>query len=56
MPHTVSAGTADDPDLASFDSGLMNPGDNYELPTDEAGTFTLFCALHPDMTATVIVG
>jgi hypothetical protein len=56
VPHTVSAGTPDDPDLASFDSGLLSPGDNWELPTSEAGTFSLFCALHPDMTATVVVG
>ncbi len=55
VPHTVSAGTPDDPDLASFDSGLLSPGDNWELPTSEAGTFSLFCALHPDMTATLIV-
>jgi hypothetical protein len=56
VPHTISAGTPDDPDLASFDSGLLSPGDNWELPTSEAGTFTLFCALHPDMTATITVG
>ena len=56
VPHTVSAGTPDDPDLASFDSGLLFPGDNWELPTSEPNTFSLFCALHPDMTTTVVVG
>ena len=55
VPHTVSAGTADAPDLESFDSGLMNPGDNYQLNTDQAGSYSLFCALHPDMAATVVV-
>ncbi|HJP15963.1 MAG TPA: hypothetical protein QF762_03245 [Acidimicrobiales bacterium] len=56
VPHTVSAGTPDAPNLNTFDSGLLNPGDNYELDTSQAGSFTFFCALHPDMTATVIVG
>ncbi len=56
VPHTVSAGTEDDPDPDSFGSGLLNPGDNYLLDTSTAGTFNIYCALHPDMTATVIVG
>tara|TARA_B100001079_G_scaffold188205_1_gene162184 strand:- start:629 stop:1933 length:1305 start_codon:yes stop_codon:yes gene_type:complete len=56
VPHTVSAGTEDDPRPDAFDSGLLAPGDNYLLDTSEPGTFTLFCALHPDMTATVVVG
>ncbi|MBT3248327.1 MAG: hypothetical protein HN567_06640 [Actinobacteria bacterium] len=55
VPHTVSAGTADAPDLDSFDSGLLNPGDNYQLNTDQVGSYSLFCILHPDMTATVVV-
>ena len=56
VPHTISAGTEDDPDPDSFGSGLLNPGDNYLLDTSTAGTFNIYCALHPDMTATVIVG
>jgi plastocyanin len=44
------------PDPDSFGSGLLNPGDNYLLDTSTAGTFNIYCALHPDMTATVIVG
>jgi plastocyanin len=55
VPHTVTAGTEEDPDPDTFDSGLLNPGDNYLLDTSEAGTLTFYCALHPDMTATVIV-
>ncbi|MCP4794014.1 MAG: hypothetical protein GY882_11900 [Actinomycetia bacterium] len=55
VPHTVSAGTSDAPDLDSFDSGLLAPGDNWELGTSEPGTYSYFCALHPDMTATIIV-
>jgi plastocyanin len=56
VPHTVTAGIEEDPDPDTFDSGLLNPGDNYLLDTSESGTFTFYCALHPDMTATVIVG
>ena len=56
VPHTISAGTPDAPDLESFDSGLLDPGDNWELDTSTAGNYTFFCALHPDMTATIVVG
>ncbi len=55
VPHTVSAGTPDDPTLGSFDSGLLSPGDNWELDTSTPGTYSYFCALHPDMTATLVV-
>jgi plastocyanin len=55
VPHTISAGTPDAPDLDAFDSGLLAPGDNWEFTTSEPGTYTYFCALHPDMTATIVV-
>ena len=55
VPHTVSAGTPDDPALDSFDSGLLDPGDNWQLDTSTPGTYSYFCALHPDMTANIIV-
>ncbi|MEZ5217257.1 MAG: plastocyanin/azurin family copper-binding protein [Ilumatobacteraceae bacterium] len=55
VPHTVSAGTPEDPELAAFDSGVLVPGQNYALTIDQPGTYTLFCALHTDMTATVLV-
>ena len=55
VPHTVSGGTFDDPRLDEFDSGLLDPGSNYELSFDEPGTYSLFCTLHPDMVATVTV-
>lgn len=31
-------------------------GDNYLLDSPEPDTYTLFCALYPDMRATVVVG
>lgn len=55
VPHTVSGGTFDDPLLDDFDSGLLDPGSNYELSFDEPGVYSLFCTLHPDMVATVTV-
>ena len=55
VPHTVSAGTFDTPLLDEFDSGLLEPGSNFELTFDEPGVYSLFCSLHPDMRATVTV-
>lgn len=55
VPHTVSAGSFDDPMLDDFDSGLLDPGSNFELSFDEPGVYSLFCTLHPDMQANVTV-
>jgi len=55
VPHTVTAGTPGDPRLDEFDSGLLSPGTNFAVTFDEPGTYTLFCALHTDMVATVNV-
>jgi len=49
-PHTV---TADD---GSFDSGTLSPGATFSQTFPTAGTFTYHCNIHPQMTATVIVG
>ena len=55
VPHTVTAGTPDAPELGEFDSGLLTPGSNYSVSFDMPGTYSLFCTLHPDMVATVDV-
>ena len=55
VPHTVTAGTPEDPRLDGFDSGLLTPGTNFEVRFDEPGVYSLFCSLHPGMTATVAV-
>ena len=55
VPHTVTAGTPTNPQLADFDSGLLTPGSNFEVSFEQAGTYSLFCTLHPDMVATVTV-
>ncbi|MEO1060163.1 MAG: cupredoxin domain-containing protein [Actinomycetota bacterium] len=47
--HTVDAVDG------GFRSGSLSRGDVYEIELD-AGTFEIFCAIHPSMTATVVVG
>ncbi len=48
-PHTV---TADD---GSFNSGNLNPGDNWTHTFTTPGTFHYHCAYHFWMTGTVVV-
>ncbi len=48
-PHTA---TADD---GSFDTGVMDPGQSASVTFQNAGTVTYFCAIHPSMTARVVV-
>jgi plastocyanin len=47
--HTVTS------DTALFDSGALAPGASFEFRFDVPGTYTYHCALHPNMTGTVIV-
>jgi plastocyanin len=48
-PHTV---TADD---GSFDSGRLDPGEQFSQVFDQPGTFTYFCGFHPDMQGSIVV-
>jgi len=50
VPHTVTARTAD------FNSGVMQEGATFSQTFDEPGTFDYFCAIHPSMSGTVVVG
>ena len=54
VPHTVTSGTAHDP-TGDFDSGLLGTGDTYDVTFDTPGQYALFCVLHPEMQATVVV-
>ena len=47
--HTA---TADD---GSFDTGLLTTNHNNHFTFSTAGTFTYHCAIHPTMTAQIIV-
>ncbi len=49
-PHTV---TADD---GAFDSGNLDPGEDFSHTFDEAGDFPYFCEIHdPEMVGSIIV-
>jgi plastocyanin len=47
--HTA---TADD---ASFNSGRLANGASFGQTFSTAGTYTYHCAIHPDMTGTIVV-
>jgi plastocyanin len=49
MVHTVTAANR------AFSSKGLETGDTYSHTFTAPGTYTYFCALHPRMTATVIV-
>jgi plastocyanin len=48
-PHTVTS--VDN----LFDSGVIDEGGSFTFTFDEAGTYDYFCAIHPEMTGTIIV-
>ena len=48
-PHTV---TADD---GSFDSGRLDPGEQFSQTFDQPGTFTYHCGFHPEMQGSIVV-
>jgi plastocyanin len=48
-PHTATAGDG------SFDTGEVGPGSSASVSFDQAGTFSYFCSIHPDMTGGVTV-
>ena len=55
VPHTVTAGSSFDPRTDDFDSGLLGTADTFDISFDEAGSYDLFCVLHPEMTGTITV-
>ena len=55
VPHTVTAGSSIDPRPDEFDSGLMGTGATYDVSFDQPGRYQIFCALHPEMQATVVI-
>ncbi|MGQ0609230.1 MAG: cupredoxin domain-containing protein [Chloroflexota bacterium] len=54
-PHTVTAGTDDDPMTDVFDSGLLQQGESFTFVFDEPGEYAYFCDRHPPMQGTVTV-
>jgi len=55
VPHTITAGTPD-AFLGTFDSGVLAPSQSFSLTFEEAGEYAYYCALHPDMQGTIVVG
>ena len=55
VPHTVTAGSPIDPRPDEFDSGVLGPGGTFDVSFDQPGRYRIFCALHPEMQATVVI-
>jgi plastocyanin len=47
--HTVTSSAA------LFDSGVLEPGGQFERRFDEVGTYPYICSLHPEMEGMVVV-
>jgi plastocyanin len=48
-PHTIVSATG------LFRSGALDTGMSYTFTFDKPGTYQVFCSIHPQMTATIIV-
>lgn len=56
VPHTVTAKPTSKKDKKpAFDSGVFDPGQNFEVVLDEPGRYSYVCALHPDMQGAIVV-
>ena len=49
VPHTATASDK------SFDSKSLDPDASFSYTFDKPGTYSYFCAVHPFMTARVVV-
>jgi len=54
--HTATSGTPTDGPSGVFDTSVIMAGGSFSFTFDEAGTYPYFCAVHPWMQGTVIVG
>ena len=50
VKHTATA------DNGLFDTGVLEPGESFEIYFEGSGTVTYHCELHPDMKGSIIVG
>jgi plastocyanin len=48
-PHTVTDGEG------RFDSGALEPGDEFSVTFADPGTYRYACSFHPEMQATIVV-
>ncbi len=54
VPHTVTSGENGQAD-GKFDSSIMSPEERFSFTFTEAGAYSYFCILHPNMVETVNV-
>lgn len=54
VPHTVTSGENGEPD-GKFDSSIIGPEETFSFTFTEAGAYSYFCILHPNMVGTVNV-
>jgi len=52
VPHTATSASGVTP---AFDTNNIQPGTSASVTFNQAGTFSYFCKIHPNMTGTVIV-
>jgi plastocyanin len=50
VAHTVTSKSG-----ASFDSGTMDPGAEFDFKVTKAGTINYVCQIHPNQTGTIVV-
>ena len=48
-PHTIVS------DTGLFRSGALDTGDEFTFRFDKPGTYHVFCSIHPQMKATIVV-
>lgn len=51
-PHRIASGSGSP---ANFSSNNLNKGNTYQFTFNQTGTFNYYCAVHPSMTAKIIV-
>lgn len=54
-PHTITAGSDEEPRPDLFESGLLQTGESFTFVFDEPGTYTYFCDRHPPMRGQITV-
>jgi plastocyanin len=56
VSHTITSGLNTDSQKGTiFDSGVIQPGNQFEFTFDNLGTYNFFCQIHPWLTGQVIV-
>ncbi|MCI4433458.1 MAG: PEFG-CTERM domain-containing protein, partial [Nitrosopumilus sp.] len=53
--HTITSGTPNDGPDGFFDSGLINPREQFTITVKEYGEYNYFCMVHPWMKGTISV-